>query len=94
MDQPLTLGQPSPASPLARTVNPVKVTIGGEVAEVLSSGLTPGFAGLYRVNAKAPAKAQASVEAGSKRPPERSLRREQGGEARPASVPVAGLGGG
>ena len=75
-------------------MNTLDSILGNQSVWLVSSGLTPGFAGLYRVNAKAPAKAQASVEAGSKRPPERSLRREQGGEARPASVPVAGLGGG
>ncbi len=47
-------GQPSPASPLARTTAEAQVTIGGVNAPVFYSGLTPGFAGLYQVNATPP----------------------------------------
>ena len=39
---------------LSKTVAPVSVTIGGQPAQVLFAGLTPGFAGLYQVNALVP----------------------------------------
>ncbi len=47
-------GDPAPASPLSATTTPVIVTIGGQNARVLFSGLAPGFAGLYQVNALVP----------------------------------------
>lgn len=51
VSQPVAAGAPSPASPVASTVSPVTVTAGGKAAQVLFAGLTPGFAGLYQVNA-------------------------------------------
>ena len=45
----------APSSPLAQTVSPVIVTIGGANATVFYNGLTPGFDGLYQVNAQVPA---------------------------------------
>ena len=45
------LGQPASGSPLAATTNPVEVTAGGKLGQVFFSGLTPGFTGLYQVNA-------------------------------------------
>jgi uncharacterized protein (TIGR03437 family) len=52
----VTEGSPAPSSPLAWTVNPVTVTIGGVAAPAPSfSGLTPTLAGLYQVNVAVPA---------------------------------------
>jgi len=48
-------GSAAPASPPARTINPVTVTIGGQSAAVSFAGLVPGFAGLYQVNVTVPA---------------------------------------
>ncbi len=43
----LGLGGPSPTSPLASTLTPASVTIGGVDAPVSFAGLAPGFVGLY-----------------------------------------------
>jgi uncharacterized protein (TIGR03437 family) len=48
-------GTPAPSTVLARVVNPVTVQIGGIAADVVFAGLSPGFAGLYQVNAHVPA---------------------------------------
>ena len=51
----LMTGQVAPAGgPLYHTVARPEVTIGGLPAEVDFSGLTPGFAGLYQINAIVP----------------------------------------
>ncbi len=48
-------GSGSPlGGPVSNTTAPVSVTIGGQPAQVLFSGLVPGFAGLYQVNAVVP----------------------------------------
>jgi uncharacterized protein (TIGR03437 family) len=47
-------GFPATASPLSNTIDPVTVTIGGVNAPVFFAGLSPGFTGLYQVNATVP----------------------------------------
>jgi len=65
-------GEAAPLSPLSRSVVAPTVTIGGVRAEVFFSGLTPGFAGLYQVNAVVPPGLPAGstpvqIEAGGRR---------------------------
>jgi uncharacterized protein (TIGR03437 family) len=55
VNPPVPEGTPPPSSPLSTTVNTVTVSIGGNDAPVQFSGLTPGFPGLYQVNAVVPA---------------------------------------
>jgi uncharacterized protein (TIGR03437 family) len=47
-------GDPSPSSPLATTTATPTVTIGGQNATVLYSGLTPTTVGLYQLNVTVP----------------------------------------
>jgi uncharacterized protein (TIGR03437 family) len=47
-------GYPVPASPLAQVNDPVTLTIGGVKVPVFFAGPTPGFTGLYQVNATIP----------------------------------------
>jgi uncharacterized protein (TIGR03437 family) len=47
-------GEPTPSSPLARTLAVPEVTIGGRPAQVVFSGLSPGSVGLYQVNIVVP----------------------------------------
>lgn len=49
-----SLGAVSPSGALEKTVNSVGVSMGGQTAQVSFSGLTPGFVGLYQVNAVVP----------------------------------------
>ncbi|MBI2690025.1 MAG: SMP-30/gluconolactonase/LRE family protein [Acidobacteria bacterium] len=51
VSQPVAAGAPSPSNPLAVVLSPVTVVAGGKTAQVIFAGLTPGFAGLYQVNA-------------------------------------------
>lgn len=55
VDPPVPSGQRAPsAEPLARTVSQPLVNIGGIPAQVIFSGLAPGFVGLYQVNVQVP----------------------------------------
>jgi uncharacterized protein (TIGR03437 family) len=54
VDPPVASGSAAPLTSLSRTVNPVTVTIGGMNSRVDFAGLTPGFVGLYQINAVVP----------------------------------------
>ncbi|MGD0296137.1 MAG: S8 family serine peptidase [Bryobacteraceae bacterium] len=47
-------GDPATTLPLSKTSSPATVTIGGTSAPVSFSGLAPGYAGLYQINATVP----------------------------------------
>ncbi|MDQ2901197.1 MAG: hypothetical protein M3Y07_15575, partial [Acidobacteriota bacterium] len=55
-------GEPSPAQPLASTRVTPTVTIGGLPAQVLFSGLAPGFVGLYQINVIVPSAAPTGAQ--------------------------------
>jgi uncharacterized protein (TIGR03437 family) len=55
-------GDPAAASPPPSTPNPAVVTIGGQNAQVLYSGLAPGFPGLYQLNVLVPTGISAGSE--------------------------------
>jgi uncharacterized protein (TIGR03437 family) len=54
-DPTIEAGEAVPSDPLSRTKHPATVTIGGIAAVVHFSGPTPGFTGLYQINATVPA---------------------------------------
>jgi minor extracellular serine protease Vpr len=60
MNQPAS-GDPSPSGPLSTTLTTPTVTIGGQNAQVLFSGLTPTAVGLYQLNVVVPNGVSGSV---------------------------------
>jgi uncharacterized protein (TIGR03437 family) len=54
VDAQVAPGEPSPSTPVARTVAEVTAIVDGKAAQVLFAGLVPGFVGLYQVNAIVP----------------------------------------
>jgi uncharacterized protein (TIGR03437 family) len=51
VDPPVTAGQAVSSDVLHRAANPVTLTIGGVSVTPEFAGLTPGFTGLYQINA-------------------------------------------
>jgi len=47
-------GMPSPVDPLSTAVIQPTVSLGGVPLDVLYAGLTPGYVGLYQINASVP----------------------------------------
>jgi uncharacterized protein (TIGR03437 family) len=47
-------GHPAPFNPLSKTIYTPEILIGGQQAELLYSGLSPGWVGLYQLNIKIP----------------------------------------
>ncbi|HXP83257.1 MAG TPA: SMP-30/gluconolactonase/LRE family protein [Bryobacteraceae bacterium] len=82
VNPPVPTGTPAPSvEPLARTVNPVTVTIGGVNAQVEFAGLAPGYPDLYQVNAVVPL----GVQPGDSVPVVLTL----AGQSSPAAVTMA-----
>lgn len=50
-------GQRAPSSPLSMSTLPITASIGGQPAQVLYAGLTPGLVGLFQLNIAVPANA-------------------------------------
>jgi len=55
VNPPISSGAAAPVEPLSLTSQTVAVTVAGQGATVLFSGLAPGYAGLYQLNVRLPA---------------------------------------
>jgi uncharacterized protein (TIGR03437 family) len=75
VDQTIPDGAAAPSAPLANTLATPTVTIGAQAATVTFSGLSPGFVGLYQIDANVPS----GITAGSQVPVVVSV----GGQASP-----------
>jgi uncharacterized protein (TIGR03437 family) len=62
VDQPQVSGEAASARPLASTRITPTVTVGGQSAAVIFSGLTPGFVGLGQLNITIPAAARSGLQ--------------------------------
>ena len=64
LDADLPAGTPAPSEPLYRALAPVRVIVSGADADVIFSGLAPGYAGLNQVNFRVPnsAASQSSLQ--------------------------------
>jgi minor extracellular serine protease Vpr len=56
-------GSPASGTNISSTTTPPVVTIGGQTAQVIFSGLSPGFVGLYQVNVTVPSGLSAGNQA-------------------------------
>jgi uncharacterized protein (TIGR03437 family) len=54
LDNPIATGAPAPSNPLSRPLAAVQATIGGQPAQVVFAGMTPGFVGLFQVDLLVP----------------------------------------
>ncbi|MBI3665154.1 MAG: hypothetical protein HY236_02845, partial [Acidobacteria bacterium] len=59
---PVDAGMPGPVSPLATSVDPPSITLGGVAAPLYFAGLAPGFVGVYQLNVKVPGDAPEGVQ--------------------------------
>ena len=54
LDNPVATGVPTPSTPLSRVNGSFSATIGGQPADILFLGMTPGLVGIVQANLKVP----------------------------------------